>query len=98
MQTDFIMYNFSNLPELPVYPYAFVQIKALAKHVGIAALCRDLSFLSDSKAQDIITRDIRERSPRMIGLHLRQLDSLYADDYRIEVGKDPREQSFEYLP
>ncbi len=93
-----IVYNFSNLPEQPIYPYAFVQIKALAKRMFIEVLCRDLSFLSDERAHDIIKRDIKKYSPRMIGLHLRQLDSLYIDDYRNEVVKDPRDQPFEYLP
>ncbi len=97
-QADLIAYNFSNLPEMPVYPYAFVQIKALAKRMGIGVMCRDLSFISDERAHDVIKRDIQEYSPRMIGLHLRQLDSLYIDDYRNEVVKDPRDKPFEYLP
>jgi len=41
---DLLLLNASNLPDKAVYPYAFVQVSALARHFGLTVA----SILCDS--------------------------------------------------
>jgi Fe-S oxidoreductase len=78
---DLLLLNASNLPDQAVYPYAFVQVSALARHHGLTVARFDFVRLNRQQIRDHLTRLIRRHRPRMIGLHLRQADSVVESDY-----------------
>ena len=40
--TKMVLLNASNMETYPVYPYAFIQVPAIARRVGIEVVCKDL--------------------------------------------------------
>lgn len=92
---DLLLLNASNLPDKTVYPYAFVQVSALARHFGLKVARFDFVRLNRQQIRYHLTDLIRRRRPRMIGLHLRQADSVVESDYPPPPFGDPSKY---YLP
>ena len=86
---DLLLLNASNLPDKAVYPYAFVQVSALARHFGLTVARFDFVRLNRQQIRLHLTRLIRRHRPRMIGLHLRQADSVVESDYPPPPSGDP---------
>jgi hypothetical protein len=78
---DLLLLNCSNLPFIPVFPYAFVQLGALATRRGIKTKALDLTSLPEEQRRATIEDLIERYHPRAIGFTLRQLDSIIADQY-----------------
>jgi hypothetical protein len=83
---DLLILNASNYPVRPIFPYAFAQLRALAKGAGVATVTCDLLFIPRNEWQSQITALIRAHAPRMVGLHLRQADSLVHSEYACANG------------
>ena len=78
---DFLLLNASNYPRMQIYPYAFVQLRALARRRGLTIRSIDLSMFSQDGLRKEVDELICRHRPRIVGLHLRQLDSLIIDEY-----------------
>jgi hypothetical protein len=76
---DLLLLNISNYPQRPIYPYAFVQLRALAKRHGISVASYD--FFGQDKSQIAFRLQQLLSQPRMVGIHLRQADSVCFKDY-----------------
>jgi hypothetical protein len=79
--TDFLLLNVGNYPANLIFPYAFVQVRAVAKRHGISCATYDLHGIPITDYRDVIKQLVRRYSPRMIGLHIRQADSIFIKDY-----------------
>lgn len=79
--TDLLLLNATNYPRLPIFPYAFVQLHALAKSTALSVVSADVSFSSAAQMRVRIRDLILKHRPRLVGLHVRQADSLLVDDY-----------------
>lgn len=80
-RVDLLMLNLSNYPSYPVYPYAFVQVSALARRRGLNVKRLDLLNLSATEGTALAQRYIKQMQPRMIGFTLRQADSTEGHRY-----------------
>jgi len=86
---DILFINLSNLPGRPVYPYAFVQVSALARRVGLSVVRWDGLELSLQHKLDCIAQLIRNHQPRAVAFTIRQADSVAADNYISIDAKTP---------
>ncbi|MFG2226537.1 radical SAM protein [Streptomyces sp. NPDC048644] len=78
---DILLLSASNYPALPIYPYAFVQVSAMAARHGLTTARFDLLHTPRASWRSTL-RDVLERTaPRLIGIHLRQLDSIFIWNY-----------------
>ena len=82
---DLLLLNCSNLPFIPVFPYAFVQVGALARRRGLKIKTLDLVKLSEEHILPTLGDYIHRFHPRMIGFTIRQLDSIIAGQYVAEA-------------
>jgi hypothetical protein len=82
---DLLLLNRSNLPFIPVFPYAFVQLGALARRRGLKIKTLDLLNLSGEQIPATLGDYIHRFHPRMIGFTIRQLDSIIAGQYVAEA-------------
>ncbi|WP_338849666.1 hypothetical protein V8J88_11460 [Massilia sp. W12] len=80
--------NLSNLPGRPVFPYAFVQVSALARRAGLKVVRWDGLDLSLADKLDCIAHLIRRHRPRAVGFTVRQADSVAADNY-LSIQRQP---------
>ncbi len=78
---DILFLNLSNLPGRPVYPYAFVQVSALARRAGLSIIRWDGLELSLQHKLDCIAQLIKNHQPRAVAFTIRQADSVAADNY-----------------
>jgi hypothetical protein len=80
-EADLLLVNASNYPALPIYPYAFIQVSAIAARHGLTV--RRLDLLGHDRAgwPALIGAALEQSRPRAVGLHLRQADSLFIWDY-----------------
>ncbi|HEY9753030.1 MAG TPA: hypothetical protein V6C46_08760 [Coleofasciculaceae cyanobacterium] len=78
---DILFINLSNLPGRPVYPYAFVQVSALARRAGLSIVRWDGLELSLQHKLECITQLIKNYQPRTVAFTIRQADSVAADNY-----------------
>ena len=78
---DILFLNLSNLPGRPVYPYAFVQVSALARRVGLSVIRWDGLELSLQHKLECIAQLIKNHQPRAVAFTIRQADSVAADNY-----------------
>ena len=78
---DLLLISLSNWPDEPVYPYAFVQISALARRAGLSVQRWDGVGLDNETRQRCIDDLLRRYQPRAVGFTLRQNDSTLASDY-----------------
>ncbi|ACY13852.1 B12-binding domain-containing radical SAM protein [Haliangium ochraceum] len=86
-QTDLLLLNASNLPQRPIYPYAFVQVSAVARRFGLKVQRFDLLDVQPELWRPMLQALVERHRPRMIGLHLRQVDSIAQSDY-YDAGTD----------
>ncbi len=86
---DILFLNLSNLPGRPVYPYAFVQVSALARRVGLSVIRWDGLELSLQHKLECIAQLIKNHQPRAIAFTVRQADSVAADNYISIDAKTP---------
>jgi hypothetical protein len=94
-RTDLLLLNASNLPTVPIFPYAFVQVSAIARRFGLNVARFDFLGAPKPRWQSLLADLIRTHRPRMVGLHLRQRDSVVGADYLPPPDGDP---STYYLP
>ena len=78
---DLLLMNCSNTPFNPVFPYAFIQVGALAGMRGLKVKTLDLSKLSEQQMPPAIDDYTSRFHPRMVGFTIRQLDSIIAGHY-----------------
>lgn len=79
---DLLLLNVSNYPGVPLFPYAFVQVSEVARRFGVNVKAVDLLYTPASELREQVQRLLERHRPRAIGLHLRQLDSLFVEEYR----------------
>jgi hypothetical protein len=80
-QSDLLLLNCSNLPWRPIYPYAFVQVSEVARRFGLQVSRLDMLEVDPRLWEPMLRRAIEEHQPRMVGIHLRQGDTLVHSDY-----------------
>ena len=76
-----LLLNASNLERFPVYPYAFIQVPAVARKAGIEVICKDLLGIPHERWKQTIQTLIKQHTPAMILITLRNTDSLDSQDY-----------------
>jgi hypothetical protein len=91
-----LLLNASNKKDFPVYPYAFIQVPAIARQAGIEVVCKDLLGIPHDTWTQVIRKMIERHSPSMILITLRNTDSLNAPDYEANGSKDG--ESSAYFP
>src|SRR4026208_678624 len=82
--TDMLLLNASNYPGLPIFPYAFVQVRAVARRFGVRVEMFDSFHTAREERPAVLSELIRRHRPRMIGFHLRQPDSQQGLEYAVE--------------
>jgi hypothetical protein len=80
-RVDLLLLNASNQPSAPVFPYAFVQVSAVARRFGVKVARFDFLDLPKTRWRSVLVDLLNRHRPRMVGLHLRQADSVVAFDY-----------------
>ncbi|MEU9114359.1 radical SAM protein [Streptomyces sp. NPDC048483] len=78
---DILLLSASNYPALPIYPYAFVQVSAVAARHGLTTARLDLLHTPKESWRTTLCETLERTSPRLIGIHLRQLDSIFIWNY-----------------
>lgn len=91
-----ILLNASNMESFPVYPYAFIQVPAIARQYGIEVVCKDLLGFAEENWGEILEHLIAHHQPDLIMVTLRNTDTLTATDY--EKSGDIAEESIPYFP
>lgn len=81
MRADLLLLNTTNLPWRPIFPYAFIQVSALGRKSGLEVSVLDLLNVPRDRWRPMLTALIDSVQPRMVGLHIRQGDSVFLDDY-----------------
>ena len=84
---DILFLNLSNWPGRPVYPYAFVQVSALARQAGLSVVRWDGLGLNRQQQLECITKLVKDYQPRTVAFTIRQADSTISDDYINPDGK-----------
>lgn len=78
---DLLLLSASNYPALPIYPYAFVQVSAVAARHGLTTARLDLLRTPRTEWRSVLSAELERTDPRLIGIHLRQLDSIFIWNY-----------------
>jgi hypothetical protein len=86
-QQKVLLLNASNMDSFPVYPYAFIQVTAVARQANIDVICHDLLGAAQEEWAQIIGRLLEPHKPAMILITLRNTDSMNYHDYRQDGGK-----------
>jgi len=76
-----LLLNASNMDTYPLYPYAFIQVPAVARRAGIEVICKDLLGLPQDNWKPTIQTLIEFHNPAMILITLRNTDSFDSPDY-----------------
>jgi pyruvate-formate lyase-activating enzyme len=76
-----LLLNSSNADKFPVYPYAFIQVPAIARQSGIEAICKDMLGIPHERWKQTIQTLIEKHNPAMILITLRNTDSLDSTNY-----------------
>lgn len=92
---DLLLLNASNYPGYAVYPYAFVQVSAIARRHGVRVARFDFLDTPGSVRAKKLAALLTRYRPRMVGFHLRQADTVVEGDYRLPPEGDP---SMYFLP
>ncbi len=82
-----LLLNASNMDVFPVYPYAFIQVPAIAQRAGIKVICNDLLGIRQASWGHTVEALVERHSPTMILIALRNTDSLTAQDYERDESK-----------
>jgi len=80
--------NASNMEAFPVYPYAFIQVPAVARKAGVEVICKDLLGIPLERWEQTIQVLIEQQGPAMILITLRNTDSLNVQDYEWDGSKE----------
>ena len=86
---DLLLLNASNLPTASVFPYAFVQVSAVARRFGVTVARFDFVGIEKLRWPSMLRDLLKKHRPRMVGLHLRQADTVVASDYLLPPEGDP---------
>ena len=78
---DILFINLTNWPGNPVYPYAFVQVSALARRAGLSVRRWDGLGLNRGQQLNCISDLVRQYQPRAVGFTIQQADSTESDEY-----------------
>jgi hypothetical protein len=78
---DVLLLSASNYPALPIYPYAFVQVTAVAARHGLTVERLDLLHTPKDRWEELLRRTLQRTRPWLIGVHLRQVDSIFIWNY-----------------
>jgi hypothetical protein len=92
---DLLLLNASNLPKTPIFPYAFVQVSAIARRFGLKVVRFDFLGAPKSRWRPLLEELLQLHRPRMVGFHVRQADSVVASDYLPPPEGNPADY---YLP
>ena len=76
-----LLLNASNIEKFPVYPYAFIQVPAIARQSGLDVICKDLLGIPQEQWKQTIEKLIQQHEPAMILITLRNTDSCDSPDY-----------------
>jgi hypothetical protein len=76
-----LLLNASNMEAYPVYPYAFIQVPAIARKSGIEVICKDLLGIPQEEWASKVQGLISKNRPVMILITLRNTDSGVSEDY-----------------
>ena len=79
-----LLLNASNKEDFPVYPYAFIQVPAIARQVGIDVVCKDLLGIHPKRWEETIRVLLKQHNPSMILITLRNTDALDANEYKLD--------------
>ncbi len=94
-----LLLNASNMEQFPVFPYAFIQIPAVARARGIEVISRDFLGVPARDWPVVISELISQHDPAMVLVTLRNTDSLNAADYQVKGLHTPaKEPSAAYFP
>lgn len=82
-----LLLNASNMESYPIYPYAFIQVPAIARQAGIEVVCKDMLGIPQETWKQSFQKWIEQHLPTMILITLRNTDSLNSGDYEVEALK-----------
>lgn len=82
-----LLLNASNMESFPVYPYAFIQVPAIAQQYRIKVICQDLLGVPQERWMQTIEALIGQTNPVMILITLRNTDTLGSSDYETNALK-----------
>ena len=87
-----LLLNASNIDLLEsrwvVYPYAFIQVAAVARQAGVEVICKDLLGIPQERWEQTVQALIERHHPAMILITLRNTDSLISWDYERDGSKE----------
>lgn len=89
-----LLLNASNMEKFPIYPYAFIQVSAVARQVGIDVICKDLLGIPQDSWKQTVQALIELHSPVMILITLRNTDSFDSPDYERDDLKARNQNTF----
>ncbi len=91
---DLLLLNATNLPWRPIFPYAFVQVSAVARRHGLSVKTLDLLDIPRDRWRTFLINHVEAARPRMVGLHIRQGDSVFIDDYYASPNGPPTTRNY----
>jgi hypothetical protein len=84
-----LLLNAANMESFPVYPYAFIQVPAVARRAKIDVICRDLLGIPVAAWSHTLQDLLQRHDPAMFLITLRNTDSMsFADYHPNGPGKD----------
>jgi hypothetical protein len=86
--------NASNMETYPVYPYAFIQVPAIARRSDIEVICKDLLGIPRPRWEQTLRALIERHQPAMVLITLRNTDSLGAEDYERNGSRKASERAY----
>jgi len=89
-----LLLNASNMGTFPVFPYAFIQVTAVARQAGIEVICRDLLDIPQETWAQTVQTLLERHNPVIILVTLRNTDSLSAEDYERDGSKAEGESAY----
>lgn len=79
--TDILLINLSNPPAESIYPYAFVQFRAWARHYGVRVQTLEMSYVTAAEVRQWLVAHIERTRPAHLLFLLRQPDTQRVEDY-----------------
>jgi hypothetical protein len=76
-----LLLNASNMDAFPVYPYAFIQVPAVARQAGIEVVSKDFLGIPRERWEQTVQALIERHNPTMVLITLRNTDSVVSRDY-----------------
>jgi hypothetical protein len=89
-----LLLNASNMEAYPVYPYAFIQVPAIARKSGIEVICKDLLGIPQEEWASTVQGLIRKNRPTMILITLRNTDSGVSEDYKQSASNEENGRAY----